>query len=145
MAQLYVQFRIWFFDTVSLFFIFYPAARGRGAPKDHHSKIFKIHISQKFPWVVFLNRHRSLGFILNLTTSGPFHGPLDNKRASILSFILRGPHNPWRLFKNLAGKLNKNDLRPMADQFGGNVTKTCGSVPQLFLAFSQFRPRFPAF
>ena len=82
MVQLYIQFRIWFFDTFSLFFIFYPAARGRGAPKDHHSKIFKIHISQKFPWVVFLNRHRSLGFILNLTTSGPFHGPLDNKRAS---------------------------------------------------------------
>ena len=92
MVQLYIQFRIWFFDTVSLFFIFYPAARGRGAPKDHHSKIFKIHISQKFPWVVFLNRHRSLGFILNLTTSGPFHGPLDNKRASIRPAFLT-PHN----------------------------------------------------
>ena len=94
MVQLYIQFRIWFFDTVSLFFIFYPAARGRGAPKDHHSKIFKIHISQKFPWVVFLNRHRSLGFILNLTTSGPFHGPLDNKRASIqFSFHLSMQYN----------------------------------------------------
>ena len=77
---------------------------------------------------------------------GHQHGEvMIGQQADILSFILRGPHNPWRLFKKLAGKLNKNDLRPMADQFGGNVTKSVGSVPQLFLAFSRFRPRFPAF
>ena len=132
MVQLYIQFRIWFFDTFSLFFIFYPAARGRGAPKDHHSKIFKIHISQKFPWVVFLNRHRSLGFILNLTTSGPFHGPLDNKRASILSFILRLAPQPMAFCKNIAGILRKKGTEGWKTNLGESVQKTCALVRHFF-------------